>query len=159
MQREFRALQETRSTPKQTGQPGPMRGALDLLKQFGSADSAQCGCEIYVQGEPAEFCWKILSGCIRTAKIMEDRRRLVSEFLWPGDFVGLDDLDAHDSNPEEVTDVVLRRYTRRTVDALAQSPAALSVRLGAMTVVKLRRAHGQMMLQIGHGEWYRSSSI
>jgi CRP/FNR family transcriptional regulator, nitrogen fixation regulation protein len=123
-----------------------MPDALDLLEQFGSADSVQRGCEIYGQGEPAEFCWKILAGCVRIMKIMEDGRRQVSEFLWPGDFLGLDDLDVHDFNAEAVTNVVLRRYPRRMVDALAQSHIALSVRLRAMTAAKLRRAHERMIL-------------
>jgi CRP/FNR family transcriptional regulator, nitrogen fixation regulation protein len=142
----FQTLQRTHRTSEQARQPGPMPDALDLLEQFGSPDSAQRGCEIYGQGEPAEFCWQILSGCVRTARIMEDGRRQVSEFLWPGDFLGLDDLDAHEFSAETVTDAVLRRYPRRMVDALAQSHIALSVRLRAMTAAKLRRAHERMIL-------------
>jgi CRP/FNR family nitrogen fixation transcriptional regulator len=146
MQAQLQTLQQTRSAPKQARLPGPMRDALDLLEQFGSDDSAQRGREIYGQGEPAQFCWQILTGCVRIMKIMEDGRRQVSEFLWPGEFLGLDDLDVHDFNAEAVTDVMLRRYPRRMVDALAQSHTALSIRLRAMTVAKLRCAHGQMML-------------
>src|SRR5690242_20781223 len=105
----FQTLQRTHRTSEQARQPGPMPDALDLLEQFGAADSAERGCEIYGQGEPAKFCWQVLSGCVQTTRIMEDGRRQVSEFLWPGDFLGLDDLDIHDFNAEAVTDVVLRR--------------------------------------------------
>ncbi len=78
--------------------------------------------------------------------IMEDGRRQVGEFLWPGDFVGMDDLDIHDFSAEAVTDATLRHYPRRMIDALARSHAALSTRLRAMTVAKLRRAHVQVVL-------------
>jgi CRP/FNR family transcriptional regulator, nitrogen fixation regulation protein len=142
---EFRA-QGTHSTSKPTEPHRPTPDALDLLEQFGSAHSAPHGCEIYGQGEPAEFCWQVLSGCVQTARIMDDGRRQVSEFLWPGDFLGLDDLNIHDFNAEAVTDVVLRRYPRRMVDALAQSHIALAVRLRAMTAAKLRRANERMTL-------------
>ena len=142
----FQTLQRSHCTSKPTEPQRPTPDALDLLEQFGSADSVQRGCEIYGQGESAEFCWKILAGCVRIMKIMEDGRRQVSEFLWPGDFLGLDDLDIHDFNAEAVTDVALRRYPRRMVDALAQSHTALSAGLRAMTVAKLRCAHGQMIL-------------
>ena len=154
MRAEFRA-QRTHITSKPTEPHRPAPDALDLLEQFGSADSAQHGCEIYGQGEPADFCWQVLSGCVQTARVMEDGRRQVSEFLWPGDFLGLDDLDVHDFSAEAVTDVALRRYPRRMVDALAQSHTALSAGLRAMTVAKLRLrpwANDFVGPQIGHRE-------
>ena len=45
-------------------------GILDLLEQFGSTVTVQRTGEIYGQGKPTEFCWRILSGCVRTVKLM-----------------------------------------------------------------------------------------
>lgn len=120
--------------------------ALDLLEQFGLTVTVRGGHEIYGQSEPTEFCWRIVSGCVRTEKFLEDGRRQVGAFLWSGDLVGMDDLGMHDFGAQAVTDVTLRRYPRRMVEALAQSHTALAHRLRALAVSNLRRVYQQMTL-------------
>jgi CRP/FNR family transcriptional regulator len=95
--------------------------------------------------QPTEFSWWIVSGCARTVSLMDDGRRQVNEFLWPGDVLGVDDLDVSASDAEAVTVVRLRRYLRLMVETLVQSPAALAVRLRTMAVASLRRVHRQMI--------------
>ena len=120
--------------------------ALDLLEQFGSTVTVQRAHGIHAQGESAKYCWRILSGCVRTVKLMEDGRRQVGEFLLPGDVFGLDDLGTHDFAAEAVTDVQLRRYPRRMVEALADSHAGLARRLREMALTSLRFAHERIVL-------------
>lgn len=120
--------------------------AIDLLEQFGSTVAIQRDHEIHGQGDTAEYCWRILSGCVRTVKLMEDGRRQVAEFLFAGDLLGLDDLGTHDFGAEAVTDVTLRRYPRRMVEALADSHAALARRLRSMALTNLRNAHERMVM-------------
>ena len=120
--------------------------ALDLLKRFGTTVTVQRDREIYGQDEPAEFCWRIIFGCARTMKLLEDGRRQVGDFLWAGDFLGLDDLDRHDLAAEAVTHMTLRRYPRRTVEALAQSHAALAVRIRTLSMANLERTRQQIIL-------------
>ena len=45
---------------------------------------------ICARGEPATFCYRVPRGCVRMVKLMEDGRRQVTEFLLPGDLLGLD---------------------------------------------------------------------
>lgn len=120
--------------------------ALDLLEQFGCIVTIQRTHEIYGHGEPTEFCWRILSGCARTVKVMEDGRRQIGEFLWPGDLLGLDDFGTYYADAEAVTDVTLRRYPRHIVEAQAQNHAALALCLRAMALANLRCAHKQINL-------------
>ena len=120
--------------------------ALDLLEQFGSTVSVQREHEIHGQGDKADYCWRILSGCVRTVKLMEDGRRQIGEFLLPGDMIGLDDVGTHDFAAEAVTPVTLRRYPRRMVEALMESHAGLARRLHQMTLANLRNAHERMIL-------------
>ena len=47
---------------------------------------------------------------------------------------------------EAVSDVVLRRFPRRMVDALAESNLGLTRRLRDMTVVSLQTAHSRLLL-------------
>src|ERR1700733_15299245 len=105
-------------------QPAP-RDALDLLEQFGGTMSIQREREIHCQGEQAASCYRILSGCVRLVKLLEDGRRQIGEFLMAGDLLGFDALETHDFAAEAVSDVVLRRYPRRAVDVLAESNTAL----------------------------------
>lgn len=49
--------------------------ALNLLEQFGTTVTIGHSNEIYAQSDPTEFCWRVLSGCVRTVKLMEGGRR------------------------------------------------------------------------------------
>jgi CRP/FNR family transcriptional regulator, nitrogen fixation regulation protein len=119
--------------------------ALDLLEQFGSTMAVQREHEIHGQGAATDNCWRILSGCVRTVKLMEDGRRQVAEFLFPGELLGLDDQGTHNFAAEAVTDVTLRRYPRRMVEALADSHAGLSRRLRSLALANLRNAHERII--------------
>lgn len=102
--------------------------------------------EIHNQGDPAEFCYRILSGTVRTVKLMEDGRRQVAEFLLPGDMFGFDAFGEYDLAAEAVSATVLRRYPRRAVEALADRDPAVARTLRGLSSAKLRAAREQMML-------------
>ena len=77
---------------------------------------------------------------------MEDGRRQISEFLMPGDTLGFDALETYDFAAEAVSDVVLRRYPRRMVDALAERNISLARRLRDEISTSLRMAHTRLVL-------------
>lgn len=124
----------------------PAGDPLDLLEQFGTTISAQRDREIHAQGDQAAYCYRIVSGCIRMVKLMEDGRRQIGEFLMAGDLLGFDALETYDFATEAVSDVVLRRYPRRVVDALAERNIALARRLRDVTSISLRLAHTRLVL-------------
>jgi CRP/FNR family nitrogen fixation transcriptional regulator len=138
--------QPARSMPGYALRQPPTPDALDLLEQFGSTVTVQREHEIHGQGDTADYCWRILSGCVRTVKLMEDGRRQIADFLFAGDMLGLDDLGTHDFAAEAVTDVTLRRYPRRMVEALADSHAALARRLRSLALTSLKNAHERMIM-------------
>jgi CRP/FNR family nitrogen fixation transcriptional regulator len=120
--------------------------ALDLLEQFGTTIQVGRDHEIHGEGEAADWCYKVVSGCVRSVKLLEDGRRQVGEFLLAGDIFGLDALDSYDFSAEAVSDSVLRRYPRRMVEALAEGHAALARRLREMAVADLRAANARLVL-------------
>ena len=146
MQATMPTTQQTPSIPGSAIRSPATPDAIDLLEQFGSTMSVQREQEIHGQGDAAEYCWRILSGCVRTVKLLEDGRRQVAEFLFAGDLLGLDDVGTHDFAAEAVTEVTLRRYPRRMVEALADSHAALARRLRALALANLRNAHERMVM-------------
>jgi CRP/FNR family transcriptional regulator, nitrogen fixation regulation protein len=119
---------------------------LDLLEQFGSTVRLQREQEVHAEGDAADYCYRVITGCVRTVRLMEDGRRQVGEFLLAGDTFGFDVIDTHDFAAEAVTDTVLRRYPRRMVEALAESRQALSRRLRELALAHLRSTHERLVL-------------
>lgn len=122
------------------------QAALDVLERFGARRKVRRGQEIYAAGDPAEHCYRIVSGCVRSVGLDADGRRCIAEFLLPGELFGFDALGAHHLSAEAVTDAVVLCYPRRVVESLAEQHGALGRRLRDHALRSLRRAHGQMFL-------------
>ncbi|MBN8874259.1 MAG: helix-turn-helix domain-containing protein [Rhodospirillales bacterium] len=130
------------ATPAGPATPEP----LDLLEQFGATLRFGRDHEIHAEGDAAEFCYRVVSGCVRTVRLLEDGRRQVGEFLLAGEVFGLDELDTHSFAAETVTETVLRRYPRRMVEALAESRPALARRLRQLALEHLRVTQERTLL-------------
>ena len=120
--------------------------ALALLEPEAITVRADRDEEIVGQGEPAGYCYLVLSGCVRTVRLMEDGRRQIGEFLFPGDLFGWEALEEHDFGAEAVTAATLRRYSRQSLDALAERDRMLARRLRALTAGQLRAGRERMLL-------------
>lgn len=107
---------------------------------------AERDAEIVGQGDPARYCYLVVSGCVRTVKLMEDGRRQVGEFLLPGDWFGWDALEEHDFAAEAVTSATLHRYPRRSLDALADCDGGFARQLRTLTAAQLRAARDRVLL-------------
>jgi CRP-like cAMP-binding protein len=144
------AVQTTGQSPRAIGfrviPGGKVADPLDLLAGCGMMISLPRDRELHAQGDQAEFCYRIVSGCVRTLKLMEDGRRQVGGFLFAGDCLGFDALDTHDLAAQTVSDVVLRRYRRREVEALADRHATLARFLREMAGRALRTAYERILL-------------
>jgi len=130
------------------GEPGHRRtppAPFDLLEQYGATVTLRRGQTIYAHDQPAEFCWRMVTGCARTVTLMEDGRRHVGGFLWPDDLLGMDDLTTYYADAEAVTEVTLRRYLRAVVEAHAENHVHLAMWLRMMTTVSLRSAQRQIV--------------
>ena len=60
--------------------------------------------EIYGEGEEAEYIYQVVSGAVRTYKILNDGRRQIGAFYLPGDIFGLEIGETHDLSAEAVCD-------------------------------------------------------
>src|SRR5262245_58438163 len=78
-----------------------LAGSLDLM---GAAMSYSRNSEIYGEGEPADYLYKVISGTVRTYKVLSDGRRQIGAFYLPGDMFGLEMDDAHAFSAEAITD-------------------------------------------------------
>jgi len=102
--------------------------------------------EIVAQEDPATSCYLVVSGCMRTTRLMEDGRRQVGEFLFAGDLFGWEALDRHDFGAEAVTQVTLRRYPRRDLENLVDHDRDVARRLREFSSRRLRAGREHMLL-------------
>ena len=84
-------IHRTRDVPTEAKLRNARPDTLDLLEQFGITVTIRWARSLWA-GATDEFCRHICSGCVRTVKLLEDGRRLIGAFLWPGDLFGIDDL-------------------------------------------------------------------
>jgi CRP/FNR family nitrogen fixation transcriptional regulator len=119
---------------------------LAPLERLATSMTAERNQEIFAEGEPAKYCYQVVSGCVRTVKLMEDGRRQVDEFLLPGDFFALEVLGEYNFSAEAVTPVRLRRYTCAALEEFADRDRDFARRLWRLTAGQLRAARERMVL-------------
>jgi CRP/FNR family transcriptional regulator, nitrogen fixation regulation protein len=62
------------------------------------------GSEVFAETETADYTYQILSGAVRTFKLLPDGRRQIGAFYFPGDIFGIEDGDVHRFTAEAVVD-------------------------------------------------------
>jgi CRP/FNR family nitrogen fixation transcriptional regulator len=72
------------------------------------------GTEIFAENETADCIYQIVSGAVRTLKLLPDGRRQIGAFYLPGDIFGVENGDAHRLTAEAIVDtkVLLAKRTR-----------------------------------------------
>ena len=101
---------------------------------------------LFFEGDPAQHCFKVVSGMVRSCRLLADGRRHVNQFLVPGDFVGLESDDTYRFTLEAVSDATLMRYPRRAMDQLVERQPRLGKCLLGLMSDGLSAAQAQMLL-------------
>ncbi|ACA20383.1 transcriptional regulator, Crp/Fnr family [Methylobacterium sp. 4-46] len=106
--------------------------------------------EIYGEGEEAEFVYRVVSGAVRTCKILGDGRRQITGFHLPGDLFGFEQGEVHGHNAEAICDTKVMMVRRRQIARVAAERAEVAVALWGLAARDLRRAQEHMLL-LGRG--------
>ena len=104
--------------------------------------------EIYGDGEPAEYLYKVTSGTVRTSKILSDGRRQIGAFYLPGDIFGLEAGDTHTSSAEAIGESRILVIKLRSAMDLAARDAKVANQLWSATSREMQRAQAHMLLLI-----------
>ena len=91
-------------------------GSIELM---GASMSFARNAEIYGENEPADYLYKVISGTVRTYKVLSDGRRQIGAFYLPGDMFGLEMGDEHTFSAEAISDSKVLVIKRSAVVALA----------------------------------------
>ena len=108
--------------------------------------------EIYGENEPADYVYKVLSGTVRTYKVLNDGRRQVGAFYLPGDVFGLEIGDEHTFSAEAITDASILVVKRSAVIAQAARDNGVARELWAATARELRRTQDHLLLLIKNAQ-------
>jgi CRP/FNR family nitrogen fixation transcriptional regulator len=102
--------------------------------------------EIYGADEPADFFYEVVTGAVRTYKVLADGRRQIGAFHLPGDVFGLEAGDTHGFSAEAVVNSTVRVAKRAGIVALAARDANVAAGLWTATARSLRGAQEHMLL-------------
>jgi CRP-like cAMP-binding protein len=104
--------------------------------------------EIYGENEPAEYLYKVITGTVRTYKVLNDGRRQIGAFYLAGDIFGLEVGSEHTFSAEAIVDCKILVIKRSTVISLAARENDVARQLWAMTASELQRVQNHIMLLI-----------
>jgi len=104
--------------------------------------------EIFGENEPADYLYKLVSGSVRSYKVLVDGRRQIGAFYVPGDIFGLETADAHTFSAEAITDCKILVIKRSAVMALAARDPDVARQMWAATARELKRMQEHSLLLI-----------
>jgi CRP-like cAMP-binding protein len=122
-----------------------VESSIDLM---GAPMSFTRNAEIYGEGEPADYLYKVISGTVRTYKVLSDGRRQIGAFYMAGDVFGLESGDEHTFSAEAISDVKVLVIRRSAVVALAQRDNEVARQLWTLTGRELSRVQDHILLLI-----------
>jgi CRP/FNR family transcriptional regulator, nitrogen fixation regulation protein len=146
-----RVVPPIRSMPAVSGHALGTSGHDSLAQSMhlmGATISYPRNAEIYGENEAADYLYKVVSGTVRTYKVLNDGRRQIGGFYLPGEVFGLEYADEHTLSAEAMTDAKVLVIKRSALEALAARDASIARQLFALTGCELRRVQERIMLLI-----------
>jgi CRP-like cAMP-binding protein len=126
----------------------PGRGGIGAMEAMGSQMKFGPNAEIFGEGEPAEFIYKVVSGAVRTYKILNDGRRQIGGFYLPGDIFGLEAGKEYAFSAEAINGVTVLMVRRSAMVSLAEHDCEVARALWSFTSRELNRAQEHVLLLV-----------
>jgi CRP/FNR family transcriptional regulator, nitrogen fixation regulation protein len=120
----------------------------DAIELMGALMPFARNAEIFGENEPADYLYKVVSGTVRTYKVLVDGRRQIGAFHLPGDIFGLETGDEHSFSAEAITDCKIIVIRRSAVIALAAKDNDIARQMWALTARELHRVQDHIMVLI-----------
>jgi CRP/FNR family nitrogen fixation transcriptional regulator len=108
--------------------------------------------EIFGEEEPAEYLYQVISGAVRTYRMLDDGRRQICAFYLPGDIFGVEAGDVHLSTAEAISDAEVLVVKRSSALARAEHEKDLAKQLWMLTVRELQRVQQHSLVLIKNAE-------
>ena len=108
--------------------------------------------EVYGEDEPAEYLYQVISGGVRTYRMLDDGRRQVLAFYLPGDIFGVEAGDVHLSSAEAISESQVLVAKRSSVLARAEREKQFSRQLWDLMVRELQHVQQHSFVLIKSAE-------
>ena len=102
--------------------------------------------EIYGEREPADCIFEVISGAVRSYKVLSDGRRQICAFHLPNDIFGLVDGATYRFTAEAIVETTARVVRRHSLEYVAASDVRVARNLLSMTAKNLLHAEDHMLL-------------
>ncbi|MBI1774006.1 MAG: helix-turn-helix domain-containing protein [Proteobacteria bacterium] len=140
----------TASSERGAIRQAPIADAADAseaeLEQIGTVVMLPRGRTVLEEGDPANYVFKVVSGALRSVRLLTDGRRSIINFLLPGDFFGFTDTGHYTQSVEILADATLIRYPRRRFEALLESDPRAGCRFFNLICAQLSVAQDRLLL-------------
>jgi CRP-like cAMP-binding protein len=124
----------------------PSHSTRRPTEMFGATAPFRRNAEIYGDKEDAEYVYKVVSGSVRTYKVLTDGRRQIGAFYLTGDVFGLERGDKHTSSAEAVANCLVLVIKRRALVVRASRDLDIARMLWTITAAELQRTQNHVML-------------
>ena len=132
-----------RQFPIWNGEGNPIAGSIEFM---GARMSYAPNVEIYGEGEPAEYLYKMISGAVRICKLLDDGRRQVTAFHLPGEIFGLELGQKHRFSAEAISASSILIPKRSAILALAGRDGDVARQLWTLTADALQRVQDHTLV-------------
>lgn len=120
--------------------------SLKEFERIKHRESFPSGATIFHEGRPREKIYTIVSGSVRLVKTLNDGRRCITGFAFPGDFLGFVDSGPHILTAEALTPVVVCAFNRLTIDAYFREHPVVRDRIFDMVKYALQRSYENQLI-------------
>jgi CRP/FNR family nitrogen fixation transcriptional regulator len=101
---------------------------------------------IFDEGQPADRVYQLISGSVRTCRILRDGRRQIEGFHFPGDVFGLERGATYRVAAQTLGATIVRVMPRAALDALAAQRGDVARRLLELTTDSLRHSQDHVLM-------------
>ena len=120
--------------------------AVEVFGSVGVRMPFAAGEEIYAQEEAADLVYQVISGAVRTTRLMGDGRRQIGDFYYPGDLFGIETGPKHRFSAEALGDCEILFVKRSALKHYGEEGARLERAVWQATAKALERTQEHLML-------------
>lgn len=127
----------------------PFGGVVEIapgLTLAGVATTFAANEEIYAEGRPADFVYRVISGAVRTTRLLSDGGRQIGAFYLPGDVFGMQCGEKHRFSAEAVTLSEIASVRRSALERAAEIDSVTARQLWSLTSHELEGIQDHMLL-------------
>jgi CRP/FNR family transcriptional regulator, nitrogen fixation regulation protein len=138
----------TATQPRPANKTARVDASALSVAQMGAPMVYARNTEIYGEGEEAEYIYQVVSGAVRTYKILSDGRRQIGAFYLPGDVFGLEIGEEHELSAEAICNCTISVIKRASLTGLAKRDSGTAQALWTLTARELQRVQKHVLLLV-----------